>query len=59
VTATYDTGPDVVVLARLGQCGDLGASNGTRTGQRTDALAAQLVSAAGESVGYPGAVGPA
>jgi hypothetical protein len=59
VTATYETGPDVVVLVRLGQCGDLGASNGTRTGQRTDALAEQLVSAAGESVGYPGAVGPA
>ena len=59
VTATYDTGPDVVVVARLGQCGDLGASNGTRTGQRTDVLAEQLTSAAGESVGYPGEVRPA
>jgi hypothetical protein len=59
VTATYDTGPNVTVIARLNLCGDLGASNGTRTGQRTDALVNQLVGAAGNSEGWSGAIHPA
>jgi hypothetical protein len=59
VIADYETGPAVIVVARLGVCGDLGASNGTRTGQRTDALADQFTAAAGNSEGYSGAIHPA
>ena len=47
------------MLVRLGLCGDLGASNGTRTGQLTQALAERLVAAAGNSQGWPGDVRPA
>lgn len=38
IEADYPTGNPVIVIVRLGLCGDLGASNGSRTGQRTDAL---------------------
>jgi hypothetical protein len=38
IQADYPVGKPVVVVVRLGLCGDLGASNGSRTGQRTDAL---------------------
>jgi hypothetical protein len=58
VIAKYDTGPNVTVIARLNLCGDLGASNGTRTGQRIDSLVDQLISAAGNSQGWSGAIHP-
>lgn len=56
ITATYDMGPTVTVIARLNLCGDLGASNGTRTGQRTDDLVDQLIGAAGNSQGWSGSI---
>ena len=59
VRASYASGPSVSVLVRLGLCGDLGASNGTRTGQLTQALAERLAAAAGNSQGWPGDVRPA
>lgn len=58
VQASYDSGPDVDVVVRLGLCGNLGASNGTRTGQRTMALAERMASLAGASQGFPGGVRP-
>lgn len=58
ITARYASGPDVDVVVRLGLCGDLGASNGTATGQWTMALAEQLTRLAGSAVGFPGGVGP-
>ncbi|MEP6851319.1 MAG: hypothetical protein ABJA87_01425 [bacterium] len=38
VEARYEQGPPVLVNVRLGRCGRLGASNGSVTIQRTDAL---------------------
>lgn len=58
IHAHYDTGPSVAVVVRLGFCGDLGASNGSRTGRRTQALAAQLTKLVGESVGIPSDASP-
>lgn len=46
ITASYSSGRDATAMVRLGYCGDLGASNGTRTAQRSEALydaLAQLV----------------
>jgi hypothetical protein len=58
IRADYASGPSVTVVVRLGLCGDLGASNGTRTGQRQDSLLEPLLRAAGETVGIPGKVLP-
>lgn len=58
IQASYPSGPSVDVAVRLGLCGNLGASNGSRTGQRTQALGMQLGKLAGESVGWPGDVHP-
>lgn len=49
IEADYPTGKPVIVIARLELCGDLGASNGSRTGQRTDALARALMEIGGQS----------
>ncbi len=48
----YPDGPTVVVNIRLSLCGRLGASNGSYTVQRTDALIAQLVSLLGSIDSY-------
>jgi hypothetical protein len=54
IQADYPVGKPVVVVVRLGLCGDLGASNGSRTGQRTDAL----VKAVTDAVGNVGGISP-
>jgi len=54
IQADYPVGKPVVVVVRLGLCGDLGASNGSRTGQRTDAL----VKAVTDVVGNVGGISP-
>lgn len=54
IQADYPVGKPVVVVVRLGLCGDLGASNGSRTGQRTDAL----VKAVTDVVGNVGGINP-
>ncbi|HST48741.1 hypothetical protein [Jatrophihabitans sp.] len=59
IEVRYSDGPPVVLIARLGQCGDLGISNGARTGQRTDDLMMLLIHTAGSGGGIPGAVRPA
>jgi hypothetical protein len=58
VRADYPSGPSVTVVIRLGLCGDLGASNGTRTGQRADTLLQAMFDAAGNASGAPGKVEP-
>jgi hypothetical protein len=58
IRATYSESPPLVVYVRLGFCGALGASNGTRAGQRTDGLAQRLVQLGGSDVGWPGSVHP-
>lgn len=55
----YPTGPPVVLVARLGWCGNLGESNGTRSGQRTSAVTTALVDLVGSGQGWPGSVSPA
>ncbi len=52
IEADYPTGNPVIVIVRLGLCGDLGASNGSRTGQRTDALTRALGDVVGSSAGF-------
>jgi hypothetical protein len=47
IEADYPSGDPVIVVVRLGLCGDLGAANGSRTGQRTDALVKALTQVAG------------
>jgi len=59
VHVRYVSGPDVTVVARLGLCGDLGASNGSRTGQRTWDLVELLSSVAGAGTSVPQLVLPA
>jgi hypothetical protein len=51
IEADYPSGNPVIVVVRLGLCGDLGASNGSRTGQRTDALWKALFHIGGYSGG--------
>jgi hypothetical protein len=51
--ADYPSGPAVTVAVRLALCGDLGASNGTRTGQRTGDLVSLIITLAGDAQGYP------
>lgn len=51
IEAEYPSGNPVIVVVRLGLCGDLGASNGSRTGQRTDALWRALFDIAGSQAG--------
>jgi RNA polymerase sigma-70 factor (ECF subfamily) len=59
IRADYASGPSVTVVVRLGLCGDLGASNGTRTGQRPTELAEWLSRIAGSWGGFPSDVHPA
>ncbi len=59
IRAEYPSGPSLTVVVRLGLCGDLGASNGTRTGQRTMDLTERLARLAGSSGGFPADVHPA
>jgi hypothetical protein len=47
VEADYPSGNPVIVVVRFGLCGDLGASNGSLTGQRTDKLMRSLTEVAG------------
>jgi hypothetical protein len=47
VQADYSNGPPVVVIIRLGQCRDIGASNGTTTGKPTTQLIDELESIVG------------
>lgn len=47
IVATYAEGPPVTVWARLGTCDLLGATNGTRTGQRTQTLVDLVLEHAG------------
>lgn len=44
---SYPDGPQLLLIARLGSCGDFGISNGRRTGQLTDALATLLCDTVG------------
>jgi hypothetical protein len=59
--ARYPEGPPVVLIARLGWCGDLGISNGARTGQRTEDLVTALTGIFGATLvnGIPPDVTPA
>jgi hypothetical protein len=59
VRAGYRSGPAVTVVVRLGRCGDLGASNGTRTAQRTSELITLVTTLVGDAQGYPLQVVPA
>lgn len=54
VEARYPSGNPVVVIARLGVCGLLGASNGRHSVQCTQALYALLAATVGNSVGGSG-----
>jgi hypothetical protein len=47
IQADYGAGPPVVVIVRLGQCRDIGASNGTATGKPTSELPDELQSLVG------------
>ena len=58
IEASYPSGPPVDIVVRLALCGDLGASNGTVTGQLTPAFAAQVSGLAGNSTGWPSDVLP-
>jgi hypothetical protein len=59
IEVRYPDGPPVVLIARLGYCGDLGISNGARTGQRTDDMMMLLLRTVGTSNGLPAPVVPA
>ncbi|HEX8767347.1 MAG TPA: hypothetical protein VF714_03200, partial [Jatrophihabitans sp.] len=59
IEVRYPAGSPVVLVGRLGHCGDLGISNGARTGQRTEALATLLARTVGETQGWPPSVVPA
>jgi hypothetical protein len=59
IKVDYDTGPQLTIHARIAFCGDLGASNGSRTGQRTYELEHLLSSVSGVSVSWPENVHPA
>jgi hypothetical protein len=54
----YQSGPTLDVVVRLGRCGTLGASNGTRTGQLTMDMQ-RLMTMAGSTQGMPEQVQPA
>jgi|GEM_PF-4055846 len=56
IEVRYPDGQPVVLIARLGECRDLGISNGARTGQRTDELLTWLLRLAGAGTALPGAV---
>ena len=58
IQADYPVGKPVIVIVRLAMCGDLGASNGSRTGQRTDALMKEMMRVAGNAEGAIGPVTP-
>ncbi|HEX4727581.1 MAG TPA: hypothetical protein VH298_07275 [Jatrophihabitans sp.] len=57
--ADYPSGPAVTVIVRLALCGDLGASNGIRTAQRTSELISLVTALAGDAQSYPQQVSPA
>lgn len=59
IEVRYPDGPPVVLIAKLGQCGDLGISNGARTGQRTNELMVSLLRLARAGAGVPARVEPA
>lgn len=59
IEVRYPDGPPVLLIARLGACGDLGISNGARTGQRTNELLTLLIRTVGASDGVPAPVVPA
>lgn len=54
IEARYPSGNPVLVIARLGVCGLLGASNGRYSVQCTQALFALLAATVGNSVGGVG-----
>ena len=58
IEARYPSGRTVILIARLGWCGDLGVSNGVRTGQRSQQLATLLTDAVGNGQGWPSTVAP-
>jgi hypothetical protein len=49
----YSAGSPVILVGRLGRCGDLGISNGARTGQRTQAMGIALADTVGNATGWP------
>jgi hypothetical protein len=51
--ALYRVGREITVTGRLGYCGNLGVTDGVRTGQRTERLAETFTQLAGNSWGYP------
>ena len=57
IQADYTDGPPIVVIARINGCGDLGASNGSRTNQMTFELAGAIAGAAG-SGSFPATFSP-
>jgi hypothetical protein len=59
IEVRYPDGPPVVLIARLAECGDLGISNGARTGQRTRELMLSLLRLAGAGAAVPDRVKPA
>lgn len=58
IEVRYPQGSPMVLFARLGQCGELGISNGVRTAQRTDALTYLLIRTVSASRGLPTRVVP-
>ncbi|HEV2885514.1 MAG TPA: hypothetical protein VGX49_01265, partial [Jatrophihabitans sp.] len=56
--AHYPDGTPVVLVGRISACGDLGISNGARTGQRTPQLVMLLLNTIGASHGWPDKVIP-
>ena len=55
----YPDRPSVLLTARVSWCGDLGISNGSRTGQLTDDLIRLLDDTVGLTMGLPGPATPA
>jgi hypothetical protein len=55
----YRSRPPVTLIARLADCGRLGITNGTRTGQRTNSLLHLLIDTAGNTEGWEQHVRPA
>ena len=58
IQAHYPDGPEVGLVARVGWCGELGITNGVRTGQCTMALVNLLWDTVGAGYGMSGATEP-
>lgn len=58
IRISYADRPDAVVYARLGLCGPVGFTNGTRTGQRADGVVNLLNALFDDSLTWPGPVHP-